>query len=70
VVRRAVVDRHWTPYDYIKTWRLEEARRLIEGETHAIGDVAMLVGYETTAFTKNFGTPPSAFRRAGRRKRS
>jgi AraC-like DNA-binding protein len=61
-----------SPHAYIKARRLEEARRLIEEGAQAIGDVAMLVGYEnfaafTTAFTKHFGAPPSAFR--GRRRR-
>ena len=56
-----------TPYGYIKTRRLEEARRLIEAGTHQVGDVAMLVGYEnfgsfTTAFTRHFGKAPSSFR--------
>ena len=61
-----------TPHAYIKTRRLEEARRLLEAGGHAVGDVAMLVGYEnfaafTTAFTRHFGSPPSSFR--GRRAR-
>jgi AraC-like DNA-binding protein len=56
-----------TPHAYIKTRRLEEARRLLEAGGHAVGDVAMLVGYEnfaafTTAFTRHFGSPPSSFR--------
>jgi AraC-like DNA-binding protein len=57
-----------TPHAYIKGRRLEEARRLVEAGGHAVGDVAMLVGYEnfaafTTAFTRHFGSPPSSFRR-------
>ena len=60
-----------SPHAYLKTRRLEEARRLLETGTGAVGDVALLVGYEnfaafTTAFTRHFGAPPSAFR-AGRR---
>jgi AraC-like DNA-binding protein len=56
-----------TPHVYIKARRLEEARRLLEAGGHAVGDVAMLVGYEnfaafTTAFTRHFGSPPSSFR--------
>ena len=54
-----------TPHAYIKTRRLEEARRLIEAGTHAVGDVALLVGYENT---KHFGTPPSSFRKRARGK--
>ena len=60
-----------SPHAYLKTRRLEEARRLLETGTGAVGDVALLVGYEnfaafTTAFTRHFGAPPSSFR-AGRR---
>lgn len=56
-----------TPYGYIKTRRLEEARRLIQAGTHPVGDVAMLVGYESfaafsTAFKQEFGRAPSSFR--------
>ncbi len=55
-----------SPHGYIKTRRLEEARRLIEAGTHPVGDVAMLVGYEnfgsfSTTFKKHFGKPPSSF---------
>jgi AraC-like DNA-binding protein len=46
--------------------RLEEARRLIEAGTHAVGQVAVLVGYEnfgafSTAFKRQFGRSPSSF---------
>jgi AraC-like DNA-binding protein len=61
-----------TPLRYIATRRLEEARRLLEAGSHAVGDVAALVGYEnfgafSTAFRKRFGNPPSAVRHASRR---
>lgn len=64
-----------SPYSYIKTRRLEEARRLIASGTHPVGDVAALVGYEnfasfSTAFKKHFGKPPSAFRPKRRQTRS
>jgi len=60
-----------SPYAYVKARRLEEARRLLEAGTHAVGDVALLVGYEnfaafTTAFTRHFGAPPSSFRKRAR----
>jgi AraC-like DNA-binding protein len=66
LLRRFRQDTGTSPYAYIKTRRLEEARRLIEGGAHGVGDVALLVGYEnfgafSTAFRKHFGTPPSAF---------
>jgi AraC-like DNA-binding protein len=56
-----------TPHAYVRVRRLEEARRLLEAGTHAIGDIGLLVGYEnfaafTTAFTRHFGAPPSSFR--------
>ena len=56
-----------TPYGYIKTRRLEEARRLLEAGHHPVGDVAALVGYEnfaafSTAFRKQFKRPPSSYR--------
>ena len=64
-----------TPHAYIKVRRLEEARRLIEQGTHPIGDVALLVGYEsfaafTSAFTRHFGAPPSTIRARARAKSS
>ena len=73
VLRHFRGDTGKSPHAYIKARRLEEARRLIEGGTHPVGDVAMLVGYEsfasfTTAFTRRFGAPPSAFRTRARRK--
>jgi AraC-like DNA-binding protein len=61
-----------SPHAYVKTRRLEEARRLVEAGGAPVGDVAMLVGYEnfaafSTAFKRHFGAPPSAFRpRRGR----
>jgi AraC-like DNA-binding protein len=72
LLRRFRRDTGTSPHDYIKTRRLEEARRLIEAGSHPIGDVAMLVGYEnfsafSTAFKKHFGKPPSSIRiRSGR----
>ena len=62
-----------SPHAYIKARRLEEARRLVEGGTQPVGDVAILVGYEsfaafTTAFTRHFGAPPSSFRARARRR--
>jgi AraC family transcriptional regulator len=64
-----------TPYGYVKTRRLEEARRLLEAGRHPVGDVALLVGYEnfaafSTAFAKRFGRTPSSVRRAARARRS
>ena len=60
-----------SPHAYIKTRRLEEARRLLQAGSTPVGDVAMLVGYEnfaafSTAFKRHFGAPPSSFRRRDR----
>jgi AraC-like DNA-binding protein len=57
-----------SPHAYARGRRLEEARRLLEDGTHAVGDVGLLVGYEnfaafTTAFTRYFGVPPSSVRK-------
>jgi AraC-like DNA-binding protein len=64
-----------SPHAYVKARRLEEARRLLETGTHAVGDVALLVGYEnfaafTTAFTRHFGAPPSSFKKRARARSS
>jgi len=66
LLRKFRLDTGMSPYGYIKTRRLEEARRLIEAGTHPVGDVAALVGYEnlaafSTAFKKQFGKPPSLY---------
>ena len=71
VLRHFRGDTGKSPHAYIKARRLEEARRLIEGGTRPVGDVGMLVGYEsfaafTTAFTRHFGAPPSSFRARAR----
>lgn len=54
-----------TPYEYIKERRLDEALVLLRAGEHAVGDVAMLVGYEdmaafSRAFRAKFGKAPSA----------
>jgi AraC-like DNA-binding protein len=68
LLRRFRQDTGTSPHAYIRTRRLEEARRLIDTRTHPVGDVAMLVGYEnfgafSTAFRKHFGAAPSTFAR-------
>jgi AraC family transcriptional regulator len=73
VLRHFRRDTGKSPHAYVKTRRLEEARRLLEAGSHPVGDVAMLVGYEsfaafTTAFTRHFGAPPSSFRGTGSRR--
>lgn len=45
-----------TPYVYIRTRRLDEARALLQKGTHTVGEVALLVGYE------NFGAFSEAYK--------
>jgi AraC-like DNA-binding protein/uncharacterized protein YjlB len=57
-----------TPYAYIKTRRLEEAYRLLQGPDHTVGDVCAIVGYEDmSSFAKSFksryGVEPSSLLR-------
>ncbi|WP_449221217.1 helix-turn-helix domain-containing protein [Tistrella mobilis] len=51
-------------YAFVKTRRLDEARRLIEDEGLGIAEAAWRVGYSpahfSTAFRKHHGLPPSA----------
>ena len=75
LLRQFQRDTGQSPYGYIKTRRLEEARRLLEAGTHPVGDVAMLVGYEnfgsfSTAFKNHFGKPPSSFQPGPNRSRT
>lgn len=56
-----------TPYTYIKNRRLEEALRLLKTGQHPVGDVALLVGYESfgafsEAFKERYGDSPSTFK--------
>ena len=60
-----------SPHAYVKIRRLEEECHLLEVGTHAVGDVALLVGYEsfaafTSAFTRHYGVPPSTVRQRAR----
>jgi AraC-like DNA-binding protein len=56
-----------TPYAYIKARRLDEAKHLLEGGKHQVGEVAILVGYDdfgafSKAFRKQFGRSPREYR--------
>jgi AraC-like DNA-binding protein len=58
-----------TPYTYIKNRRLEEALRLLKSGQHSVGDVALLVGYESfgafsEAFKEKYGSSPSTIKDA------
>lgn len=53
-----------TTYAYIKDRRLEEALLLLKSKKYAVGEVAVLVGYEnfgafSDAFKVKFGKVPS-----------
>lgn len=53
-----------TPYAYIKNRRLEEALHLLKSDKRAVGEVAVLVGYDnfgafSEAFKAKYGKSPS-----------
>ena len=53
--------------DYINTYRVEEAKRMLLNSDMAVGDIAMDVGFDSmtyfsTVFKKNTGMTPSQFR--------
>lgn len=65
LLRKFKQDVETTPYVYIKNRRLEEAFRLLKTGQHPVGDVALLVGYESfgafsEAFKEKYGHTPSA----------
>ena len=57
------------PMRYVRLWRLLSARRLIASTPSSITHVAQRTGYRSAggfarAFRKQFGAPPSSFRRS------
>jgi AraC-like DNA-binding protein len=59
------------PLRYIVRWRMLKASQLLRGDSHALSDVAAIVGYESeAAFSKAFkrwsGQAPGTYRRARR----
>lgn len=55
-----------TPFEYIKTRRLDEALSLMKQGDHSIGDISLLVGYEdfsafSRAFRQRFKNSPSKY---------
>jgi AraC-like DNA-binding protein len=57
-----------TPFDYMESRRLDEARRLLGDARLSVKEVADLTGYEnplhfSRVFRRHFGQPPSAFRK-------
>ncbi len=53
---------------YVQNLRVEEAKRLLEGEHHAADEIAVMVGYENPAFFRRLfkrstGLTPGAYRR-------
>jgi AraC-like DNA-binding protein len=56
-----------SPIQYLKLIRLHYARRLLAFETHKIGEIARIVGYESVSqfgreYRRLFNEPPSAVR--------
>lgn len=57
-----------TLISYVQNLRIEEAKRLLEGDDTAADDIAALVGYENPAFFRRLfkrstGLTPGAYRR-------
>lgn len=55
-----------SPNDYLRIYRLNEAKRLLEAKLWTIAEVAVKVGYNdpkyfSTSFKKQFGVSPSKF---------
>jgi AraC-like DNA-binding protein len=56
-----------TIFDFVLDKRMEKAKELLQGTKTPIQEIAIMVGYSklsnfTTAFTRQFGFPPSTFR--------
>jgi AraC-like DNA-binding protein len=56
-----------TPHAYLVTRRLERAAALLRSTDRSVADVCLSVGLRsvgsfTTAFTRTFGVPPTAYR--------
>lgn len=57
-----------TPSKYLSQYRLSQAQELLKDPDYTIGEVAELTGFSnqfvfSTAFKKEFGAPPSAWRK-------
>lgn len=57
------------PMEYLLSWRMALAKRLLRGNDHGIAEVAERVGYSsastfTTAFSRHVGLPPARYARS------
>jgi AraC-like DNA-binding protein len=57
-----------TPLDYVTSWRMNKAKKLLAEGTENLSGIANLVGYQSEAafskaFKREFGQPPGVFRR-------
>jgi AraC-like DNA-binding protein len=56
-----------TPYQYVISKRLQKAAELLEESTHSVGDISMMVCFDTVAafcdsFKREYGVNPTRFR--------
>jgi AraC-like DNA-binding protein len=66
--RRCRRELHCSPYQFVRHWRLQRARELVESSDWPLSEVAVQYGFAdqshlTHAFRKAFGRPPARARR-------
>lgn len=57
------------PMEYLLSWRMALAKKLLRGTEHGVGEVAERVGYSSastfsTAFSRHVGQPPARYARS------
>lgn len=64
-----------SPAHYIRCFRLQKAKEMLETSEHSIGEIAFKTGFQsqshfTRVFRERFGVRPSAFRRNDKKERN